>query len=271
MISVKLTLKGADPFITALKKHPQRISRTVESVLKQEARALCVELGAATAPVGMKDGSAHKLRVRIEQDIKRLFPAVGNQWRVFEMIKKSDEKLARAYWHAVKSGDDEALIRIMRRAKPTRGIDRAGHQAARNDRGQVPGDAEPIALVTKGRRSAYIKARIKKAGLAKAGWYQAARALGGRVRTRSRKTGKSVERFPKYVRSLAKTSGLGGASFTGGIRARARVWNIVRYIGEALPEDRYHRAVDNAQVSFVRALNESVLRANKRAFSRRAA
>ena len=268
MITVSLTLKGADPFIAALKKHPQRISRTIESVLKQEARSLCVELGAATAPVGMTESRANKLRGRIESDIKRLFPTTENQWQVYEMIKKSNEKLALAYGHSVKSGDDEAVVRILRRAKLPRGIDKGGHQAARKS-GKVPGNAQPLALVTAGRRTAYVRQRMRKAGLAKAGWYKAARALGGRVRTRSRSTGKSIERFPKYVRALAKTSGIGGASFTGGVRARARIWNTVTYIGSALPEDRYNVAVSNAQSSFVHALNESVIRTNQRSFSRR--
>ena len=264
MITLNVNIKGADEFLAALKKHPEKISRTTESILRQEARNLATNFAAVTLPFGMREGGADVLKSRIEADISRLFPTEDSPWRIFELIKQQSEKLALAYWHAHKSGDERAKVNILRRAKVPRGLNAGDHQQARK-KGKVPGNAEPISLAPPGRLGAYIRQRQKKAGLAKAGWYAAATALGGRVRTRSASTGKSVQRFPKYVRTLGKTSGIGGASFIGGPRARARIWNTVSYIGEALPDALYYQALDRAQDDFVAALNRSVqyLNANK--------
>ena len=267
MVTVNLKLTGADDFLAALKQHPGKIQRSTESILKQEARSLATNLGAVTKPVGMGEGKASNLEKRIAADVTRLFPTTDSPWRVFELIKQTSEKHALAYWHAHKTGDERAMANILRRAKVPRGLNAGDHQAARV-KGKVPGDAAPISLAAPGRAAAYIRRRQKKAGLAKAGWFAAATALGGRLRTRSRRTGKSVQRFPKYVRRLGKTPGIGGANFFGGPRARARIWNTVTYIGEALPETLYYTALAQAQTDFVKALNQSVQHLNKNKFNK---
>ena len=270
MITVNLKLTGADDFLAALKKHPEKIGRTAESILKPAARALAVNLGGATTPVGMGEGDANKLRDRIADDIKRLFPGKDNHSKVYDYIARSDERLAKAYWAAYKSGDAPALARILRRAAIPRGLDPAAHQSARR-KGKVPGSAKVISFAPETRLDAYIRRTQKKAGLAKAGWAAAANALGGRVRTRSASTGKSVQRFPKYVRSLQRRSNIGGAMVRNGPRAFVRIWNIVPYIGDALPENLYLRALDEAERSFVTALNNSVAYLNRSRFNRAAA
>jgi hypothetical protein len=268
VISLQIKPKGADDFLAALKKHPEKISRTTESIVKQEARGLAVSLGAATLPKGLNEGANKKLQTRIHDDIKRLFPSKDNASRVFEYLHREDERLAKAFWAAYKSGDEKAQARILRRAKIPKGIDPAAHQAARGKRGKVPVTADPVSFAPETRLNAYIRRTQKKAGLAKAGWAAAANALGGRVRTRSRATGKSIQRFPKFVRALQKRSNIGGGTFQGGPRAFAKIWNIVPYIGEALPENLYYHALDQAERDFVKALNRSVAYLNKNRFNR---
>jgi hypothetical protein len=267
MITVNLKLKGADDYLAALKRHPEKVGRTTESLLRQEARALATNLAAVTLPLGMGENKASNLKARIEADVSRLFPTTDSAWQVYELIKQSSPKHAAAYWQAYKSSDERAMLNILRRAKVPRGLNPGDHQSQRKG-GKVPGNAAPISLAPPGRRAAYIRRRQKKAGLAKAGWYAAATALGGRVRTRSARTGKSVQRFPKYVRTLGKTPGIGGANFLGGPRARARIWNTVSYIGSALPDTLYYQALDRAQLDFVRALNRSVAYLNQNKFNK---
>ena len=267
MITLQIKTKGATDFLEALKKHPEKIARTTESIVKQEARSLAVNLGAATLPTGMGEGSNKKLQKRIEDDIKRIFPSKDNAWKVFEYLKRDDERLAKAFWVAYKSQDQKAQTRILRRAKLPKGIDPAAHQSARR-KGKVPPDAKSISFAPDTRLNAYMRRTQKKAGLAKAGWAAAANALGGRVRTRSRATGKSIQRFPKFVRTLQKRSNIGGALFRGGPRAYAKIWNIVPYIGDALPENLYYNALDQAEREFVNALNRSVQYLNKNRFNR---
>jgi len=146
MITVNLKMRGADDFINALKRHPEKVGRTINSILVQEARALAVNLGANTLPSRMAEGGAAKLKGRIENDIKRLFPSKDNASKVFEYIKRSDAKLAMAFWAAYKSQDQKAQARIMRRANLPRGIDPVKHQSARKSRGKVPTDAAYLVL-----------------------------------------------------------------------------------------------------------------------------
>ena len=267
MVTVKLKLKGADDFLEALKRHPEKVARSTESLLKQQGRNLATNLAAVTLPFGMSENNPAKLRERIEADVRRLFPTQESPWRVYELIKQSSEKLAGAYWHAFKTGDERAMVNVLRRAKVPRGLDPGAHQGARVG-GKVPTNAAPVSLAPPGRLGSYIRRRQKKAGLAKAGWFAAASALGGRVRTRSKATGKSVNRFPKYVRALGKTPGIGGALVLGGVRSRVRIWNTVTYITSALPDALYYQALDRAQDDFVKALNESVQYLNRRKFNR---
>lgn len=271
MMTLNIDVSGENDLLAALKAHPEKMQRTVESLLKQEARSLAVSLAGATKPVGMREQSADKLRERIKQDITRLFPTQESAWRVFEFIHRTDERLAKGFWNAYKSSDVKAQARILRRVKLPRGINPSAHQQARV-KGRVPGDAEAVALASPSRLGAYIRRQQKKAGLAKAGWNAAALAMGGRIRTRSRVTGKSVERFPAYIRKLSKRPGIGGALVVGGPRAFVRFWNTVPHIGEALPEGLYLLAVDQAERDFLKALNRAVDYLNTRRFdkSRRA-
>jgi hypothetical protein len=267
VITLQVNTKGANDFLAALKKHPEKIGRTTESVIKQEARALAVNFAKKTLPPGLGEKGVDKLKNRIAADIKRIFPSKDNGSRIYEYLIKEDERLAKAFWAAYKSGDEKAQARILRRAKIPRGIDPAAHQAAR-EKGKVSADSKPISFSTDTRLNAYIRRSQKKAGLAKAGWAAAAKALGGRVRTRAVGNGKSVEKFPKYIRSLSRRPNIGGASFVHGPRARAKIWNIVAYIGEAFPESSYNEALSKAEKDFAFALNQSVAYLNKNRFNR---
>jgi len=260
MIKLDVDVKGSKELMRKLKQHPELIERTAESVLKQEARALAVNYGAVTYPVGMSESGADKLADRVEGDIKRLFPTAQEAWKVFEVLKQKDARLAAAYWHAFKRGDEDAMAKILRRRGIAKGLDPAKHQAARV-KGRVPTRVEPVSIAAPGRRASYVKKRQKNKGVAKGGWFVAAKSLGGRVRT-----GKGKQRFPKYVRVHGRRNGIGGSWFVPGRRARVRIWNSVSYIGSASNTRLIDSATERARRDFVKAMERAVHFANKRKF-----
>ena len=260
MISLNIDVKGSDVLMRKLREHPELIQRTAESVLKQEARALAVSYGAVTYPVGMSESGADKLGKRIEGDVKKLFPTAQEGWRVYEVLKKKDVRLAVAYWAAFKVQDEDRMNKILRVRGISKGLDPAKHKAARVN-GRVKRDAEVVSIAAPGRRGSFTRKQVKRRGLAKGGWFVAAKSLGGRVRT-----GKSKQRFPKYVRAHGRDSGIGGSRFTAGPRARVLIWNSVSYISSATNKRLFDTATDRAQGDFRKAMERAVRFANKRKF-----
>jgi hypothetical protein len=266
MITVNLKLTGADDFLAALKKHPEKIGRTADSILKQEARGLAVSLAYQTAPEGLGEKGGAKLEKKIAMEIRQLFPTAKNNGLIYKFIFMGNPELAKAYWRAYKSKDEKSVARILRVAALPRGIDAGAHQSARR-KGSLS-SFRPKAMSTEASLQAYIKRSQRKVGLAKAGWAAAAKSLGGRVRTRAVGSGKSVERIPKYIRALQKRDNIGGSSTKLAPRSSVRIWNIVPYINTALPDHRYQKALSEAQRSFVTALNNSVAYLNRNRFNR---
>jgi hypothetical protein len=136
----------------------------------------------------------------------------------------------------------------------------------------VPKDFQPSALVTETQARAYAKKQAALVGFAQAGWYAAARGLGGRVRrNRVSATGKrsTSEAFPAYVRKLAnRYSGIGGARvISGSHTCRVEIWTGVRHAQNALPSHLQSLAEDDAQASVAAALRVSIRYLNKKRFN----
>lgn len=263
---MKIEIGGGEAFERKLRRHPDRIAKVAEGALKQAGRMLSHRYAESTQPVGMGDKGADKARQQVEWDVSRLFPSREQPWRIYEYLKKIDVRLAAAWQRAVKTGDADLMQKLLRRRVVKKGLDAAAHQAARVG-ARVPANAAALSVVAPGRQRAYIRRVQKRVGLAKAGWYVAAMSLGGRMRTRDVVTGKSVNKFPGYVRKLkSAASSMGGAKFRGGAVAYVVIWNRVPYILVALNRSGAEFALRAAEADYRKSLKKRIEAENRRRF-----
>jgi hypothetical protein len=266
------SVKGASALIQKLTEHPELIEREKDSVLRQEARSLCVSYGFATEPRGLQEGSAAKLAKVVEGDVRSVFASRQDASKVFKLIQSKNPDLARAYWHAFKSGNKRRMGQIVTQAALPQGIDVGQLKAARTGAGSRVNRKQqvPVSIATEPQVRARVRKQQQLVGFAKAGWYAAARALGGRVRRNyvtpfgQRAT---AEIFPGYVRKLARRyPGIGGARISPG---RVEIFTSVRHADVALTATNYMAANDQARASLARSLGKAVAELNKKKFKGR--
>jgi len=266
-MGVKVT--GLREFTSFTRAMVRGTERDVASILKQEARGLCVEMGAATMPLGFREGPAVKFRRRVEGDIGRVFLTKDDRGKVFKLLERRSRSLARGFLRALREGNDAQVRKYMRDAGlKVEALNPAAHRAARTDpKGRVPKGFQAAEVVSAPSLRAYIRKQQQLVGLAKAGWYAAAKSLGGRVRRNlESEDGKrrTEEIFPSYVRKLARRfPGLGSAVVS---EKKVTVGTRVNHAREALPADLYENAVDGAQVRLAKALREALRRRKQRGF-----
>ncbi len=245
-----------------IKQLGDELGRSFVSIALQEARALTVDLGRYTLPLGLKANDGNALKKKIRQDIMRIFPSIDDgdigAVRIYGLLEAKSPDDARAFWTAHKSGDREEMENVLakRIAGVPKRMNRAVHKAARRGKyGRVPHDAIAYAVVNARTRESYIRKAQKNAGMAKAGWLGAGRGLGGRVRRGGGRSGGTSEVFPAWVRKAGARRKLGSASVTGG-RGRLRIIlrNSVRHAEEALPVGLQAVAENAAQARFVQSL-----------------
>lgn len=271
-MKTNLTVSGASGFSKNLRSTAEIVGREVESLLAQEARALCVSLSFQTLPYGFAEPTAKK-KGQIAGEIRRIYLTRENISAVTELIKPRSQQLAMAFYYAAKKGDTTRANRYMRQAGVNvESLDPSLHRAARTGpHGSVSKAATPEQVVRAQSLNKFTREKQGTIGTAKAGWYAAAKALGGRVRTNitgadgSRSTKETV---PGFIRKLSsKFAGLGGARVMPG---RVEVFTNVTYAGEdeALLPGSLLSAVSNAEESFRSALTKAVsiaLRKTRRA------
>jgi hypothetical protein len=273
MMRGKVTVRGGERMGRNLREFPAKVQREHASVLKQEARALAVEYGRATVPgPGFGEAALNKFAERVERDVRRVFASRAQPHRVYDLMLRHAPELAAAYWAKMKRGDTRGMNAILRRANLPAGIDPGDLKRARTGRkGRVPKNADPASLAPEPQVRSLAKRQRALVGLAKAGWYAAAKGLGGRVRrTTTDTTGKrsSEEIFPGPIRKLAgKFSGLGGARVTGsGVTLRIEIFTSVRHAAAALTPGLYASATDRARDNVRRSLQNAVREMNARQF-----
>lgn len=266
-----LTVTGASAFSKNLRSTGEILGRELESLLKQEARAACVSLSFQTLPYGFSPPTP-KQQGRIAGDIRRVYTTREQISAVTELIKPRSQRLAMAFYYAATKGDSTRAARYMRMAGvQVENLDPGLHRAARTGpQGSVAKNAVPSQVVKPASLAKFTREKQGTIGTAKAGWYAAAKALGGRVRTNlTAADGKrsTAETIPAFVRKLAgKFGGLGGARVMPG---RVEVFTNVTYADEALPQGSLEAAVSTARESFSASIQKAVSIAIKK--TRRAA
>jgi hypothetical protein len=205
-VKLNVEIGGTREEQARLKMLSRVTGRTMKSLLLQEARAHAVQLAQFTGPKKLP-----KAEQRVEQDVKTVYPAHQNgAGKFYKMLKDAGKlDLANAYWHAVKKRKWAAADRILRGEGVKMGVDEARYEALRNDSGGIPKGTEPQGRATMGQQRRQMRERKKRLGRVKGGWWVAALALGGRVRTR--RNGKLVNPLPKWVTRHGRDKSLGSA------------------------------------------------------------
>lgn len=265
-----MKIEGINRFQKRLERVADSLKREAGSIVKQEARALSVEFGSATLP-GPGFAEPTKFRKRVEGEVRQVFASRSHPGQVYQMLSVHAPHLAGAYWRAVQQRKPRSAEAIVKKAGLPEGLNpsdhkkaRAGHKGARVLRG-----SKPATLARESEVRGYAKEQVGNVGFAKAGWYAAAKAIGGRVRRSiTGENGKrtSIEIFPGWVRKLAnKNSGIGGAVVRdSGSGPSVTIFNSVKHAAPALKPslkaEAISRANDNLKAALKRALAEVVRR-----------
>ena len=274
MIKIKADLTGLSKNVAKFRKHPELLHRETVSLLKQEGRELCKELCFNTLPFGFGDNSRQKFANRIDAEIRRLFPSKEygpeTAFLVYEVLQKTDLKLAAAFWSAHKARDTTRAQKILNRRGSAGGVNESAYQSARANRGRVKRNADALAIAPASRVNALIKRQQKNIGMAKAAWYLAAKGIGGRLRSTG-SGGKIKATYPKWVIATSRMGNFGGAYFRdNAIRPDITVFSRVRHGSRALPAHLYNRAIDRSEDALKKALLISIAKLNKKQFKRAA-
>jgi len=261
---------GADAFAKKLGNYPKLVDRTIESVLKQEARAVCVSLGASTMPFGLTESPrVEGQRQKVEKQVRQVFLTSASGPGMERLITRRSPALGAAFRRARKEGNKAQMARYMADAGVSEvSLNPSVHRSARTSYyGGVEKGYQAIDLVPQQQLETYVGKRRANVGIAKAGWYAAAKALGGRIRRNLvADDGKrsTVEIFPAYIKQLArKNHGLGGAKTTPG---RVEVFSNVAHARAAILDFALDDALYRAEQSFLATLKKSLARIRERGF-----
>lgn len=269
-MNVGFQIDGLDRMNERLARHPERLAMAAESQLKMQARFLARDLARETAPVGFGERARAGIAKRVAQDVRLMFPAnqlsQRNASRVYELIKAEfDEGTADAFWREWRKGNRAKAERYMRRRGIKRGVDENEYERRRKA-GDLRG--APIALAAESRVESMIRRRQKRVGMAKAGWYQAARGVGGRLRVTNSGNGKTVAAFPKWVIAAGSGLALGGATVQSGPRPMVTIFSNVRHGKKALRREVMAKALAATQVRLRKVVEQAVKAENKKRFKR---
>ena len=179
-------MKGGSDVIRLLNRYPEKVGRTLESLVKQEARGLAVELARNTRPFGFSDKAKQRGEMAVAGDINRVFAVPSD---AYDNMRLLDPAAADRFWaniqnrrfakaeQALKSSNSNWKNLSVGRLDPKL------HQQSRTGRYANVNRKKPTQIVTSAKaRDSYIAKIQKRVGFAKGTWINAAKAIGGRVR-----------------------------------------------------------------------------------------
>jgi len=179
-------MKGSSDVVRLLNRYPQKVGRTLESLVKQEARGLAVELARNTRPFGFSEKAKQRGEGAVAGDINRVFAVPSD---AYDNMRLLDPAAADRFWaniqnrrfakaeQALKSSNSNWKNLSVGRLDPKL------HQQSRTGRYANVKRKKPAQIVTSAKaRDSYIAKIQKRVGFAKGTWINAAKAIGGRVR-----------------------------------------------------------------------------------------
>ncbi len=179
-------LKGGSDVARLLNRYPQKVGRTLESLVKQEARGLAVELARNTRPFGFTEKARKRGEKAVAKDILKVYAAPE---QAFSTAIAADMTQANRFWAAIQNRRFAQARKALAasqskwKALPVGRLDPAFHKQSRTGPHANVKRREPAQVVTgKKPLDAYIAKVQRRVGFAKGVWINAAKAIGGRVR-----------------------------------------------------------------------------------------
>ncbi len=179
-------LKGAFDVARLLRRYPEKVGRSLESLVKQEGRGLAVELARNTRPFGFAEKARKLGEGAVAKDILKVY-ATPDQ--AYQEMQGSDKEHADRFWANIQNRRfaraKQALSQSSSKWKnlPVGRLDPQLHQQSRTGRKGNVKRKEPAQLVTNRKAlDTYIAKVQRRVGFAKGTWLKAAKAIGGRVR-----------------------------------------------------------------------------------------
>jgi hypothetical protein len=269
-----MTIQGMDALLKKLRKLPEEVAKVTETAVKMTAVQVCVEYARATGPGvnTLSDKPVTDYGRAVKRQIESVFPSSERPAAVAALVKRRSEKLYRAYLRAMREGKLAQARKYLKDAGiRVDELTRAAHDSARVGPGRsIPKKAEPVAVVNAARLRVYTREEVRRAGMAKAAWYQAAGMVVKRVRGTARGPDgrRSYQRFPQSLRKVAQRyPGLGYAEVTGsGMETVVKIASRVKHAPEASDELLMAQGRAIGHEGMARALAESVRAMNRRLF-----
>ena len=180
-------MQGRFTVARLLKRYPEKVGRTLESLVKQEARGLAVELARNTRPFGFSERARQRGEKAVVGDINRVFALPSD---AFTEIRNSDSAAADKFWANIQNRRFAKAEQTLRQSNSQWSslsvgrLDPKLHQASRTGpHANVSKRQKPLQVVSSPKAlDSYIAKVIKRVGFAKGSWINAAKAIGGRVR-----------------------------------------------------------------------------------------
>lgn len=179
-------LKGGSDVARLLNRYPEKVGRTLLSLVKQEARGLAVELARNTRPHGFSQKARKRGEKAVAGDLRRVF---ATPKQAYGTMKDADPDRADQFWAQVQNRRFARAQRTLAGSNSkwnhlTVGrLDPKHHQDSRRGPNASVVRREPAQVVTNKKALQNYIARIqKRVGFAKGTWIKAAKGIGGRVR-----------------------------------------------------------------------------------------
>ncbi len=179
-------MKGGSDVARLLNRYPGKVGRTLESLVKQEARGLAVELARNTRPFGFSEKAKKRGEKAVAGDIIKVFALPSD---AFEKTKPADPGAADRFWVDIQNRRFSKAQKTLQASSspwkdlPVGRLDPKLHKASRTGKNANVKRRTPAQIVTNPKPlNTYIAKIQKRVGFAKGSWINAAKAIGGRVR-----------------------------------------------------------------------------------------
>ena len=185
---IRFTAKmhGASDVARMLARYPERVGRTLESLVRQEARGLAVELARNTRPFGFSEKARKRGGKAVAGDIHKVFATPD---AAYESAKAADMGPADRFWAHIQNRRFARARQALAESPskwvslPVGRLDPKHHKSSRTGPHANVTRREPAQIVTSPKALDTYIARIqRRVGFAKGTWLNAAKAIGGRVR-----------------------------------------------------------------------------------------
>jgi hypothetical protein len=180
--SIRFTakLKGDADVARLLRRHPEKVGRTMVSLVKQEARGLAVELARNTRPLGFSERARKLGEKAVAKDISGVFALPSD---AFEEVRKSDPEAADRFWSNIQNRRFKRAENNLRQTGSGWQDLTVGRLDPKFHKWGELGAPKPKQIVTSAKaRESYIARIQRRVGFAKGSWINAGKAIGGRIR-----------------------------------------------------------------------------------------